>query len=134
MVDGPARIGANELVVGVPFPVSALEIVRHACGSRADDLVLRARLLDVGAAVDVGLIDEAVAPEDLLERAAAVAAELAELPAEAYAMAKRQLRAGALERIERDAPMLDRAVADTWAADDTVARIRAQLERLRNRP
>ena len=114
--------------------MSALEIVRHACGSRTDDLVLHARLLDVSAAVDVGLIDEAVAPEDLLERAAAVAAELAELPAEAYAMAKHQLRAGALERIERDAPMVDRAVADRWAADDTVARIRAQLERLRSRP
>ena len=88
----------------------------------------------MGTAVDVGLIDEAVAPEELLGRAVAVAAELGELPAEAFAMAKRQLRAGVLERIERDASMLDPAVAETWAADETVARIRAQLERLRTRP
>ena len=41
MADG-ARIGASELAVGVPFPVAALEILSHACGSRTEDLVLAA--------------------------------------------------------------------------------------------
>lgn len=130
MADGPGLIGATELVVGVPFPVSALEIMRHACGHHTEDLVLRARLLDVAAAVDVGLIHEAVPPDELLDRAVAVATELAALPGEAYAMAKRQLRAGAIERVEHDAPTVDGAVGGVWAADETVARIRAQLERL----
>ena len=41
-----ARIGASELAVGVPFPVAALEILHHACGSRTEDVVFSARLFD----------------------------------------------------------------------------------------
>jgi enoyl-CoA hydratase len=131
MADGAALIGASELAVGVPFPVSALEIMRHACGQHADDLLLRARLLDVGTAVAVGLIHEAVPPGELLDRSLGVAADLGALPGGAYAMTKQQLRGGVLERIERDAPTADRTAAELWAAAETVARIGAQLERLR---
>ena len=131
MADRPTLIGASELAVGVPFPVSALEIMRHACGPRADDLVLRARLLDASGAVDAGLIHEVVPPPELLTRSLGAAAELGAQPSEAYAMAKRQLRAGALERIARDAPVIDRAVGELWADGDTMARIGVQLERLR---
>ena len=101
MAEGGALIGASELVVGVPFPVSALEILHYACGRHTDEVVLRARLMTSIGAVAVGLIHEAVPPDELLDGAVAVAAELGELPAEAYAMAKRPAAAGALERIAR---------------------------------
>src|SRR5256885_1973138 len=38
------RIGATELSVGVPFPTVALEIVRHACGAGAEEVVFGAQL------------------------------------------------------------------------------------------
>lgn len=131
MADGRAVIGATELMVGVPFPVAALEVIRHACGARTGNLVLRARLLDPVEALAVGLVDEVVAADDVQERALAVATELAALPGEAFAMAKRQLRADVLARIERDSPRLDGDAAALWAAPETSARIAAQLERLR---
>ena len=131
MAEGPGRIGANELVVGVPFPAAAIEVMHHACGHRTGDLVLRARLLDVYEAVGAELIHEAVSPERLVERAVEVATELAALPSEAYAMAKQHLRHDSIARIERDSPVIDPTVARIWAADETLARIGAQLERVK---
>jgi enoyl-CoA hydratase len=131
MADGPGRIGANELLVGVPFPAAAIEVMHHACGHRTGDLVLRARLLDVDEAVAAELIHEAVPPEHLVERAVEVATELAALPSEAYAMAKQHLRHDSIARIERDSPVVDPTVARIWAAEETLARISAQLERVK---
>jgi enoyl-CoA hydratase len=120
MAEGPGRIGANELLVGVPFPAAAIEVMQHACGHRTGDLVLRARL-----------IHEAVSPERLVERAVEVATELAALPSEAYAMAKQHLRHDSIARIERDSPVVDPTVARIWAAEETLARIGAQLKRVK---
>jgi enoyl-CoA hydratase len=130
MADGPAPIGTTELVVGVPFPVSAIEIMHHTCGHFAGDLVLGAETLPVGEAVVAGLVDRAVPADTLLGEAIAAAARLASLPAEAYALAKQQLRAPAVERIERDAPSGDAAAAELWGAPETAARIADQLARL----
>ena len=131
MADGPARIGATELLVGVPFPVAPLEILHHACGHRSGDLVLRARQLDVAEAVSVGLVHRAVPPERLVDEAISVAAELGALPEQAYAMAKQRLQAATRERIERDAPMVDPEVAGIWGSEPTAQRIADQLARLR---
>ena len=72
-----ARIGASELAVGVPFPVAALEILRHACGSRTEDLVLqRPGSSTRQEAVTVGMVHEVCPGDAVLEQAQAVAAEL----------------------------------------------------------
>jgi enoyl-CoA hydratase len=131
MADGPARIGATELLVGVPFPVAPIEIMQHACGHRTGELVLRARQLDVAEAVAVGLVHRALPPERLVDEAISVAAELGELPEQAYAMAKHRLQAASVERIERDAPTVDPEVAAIWGSETTARRIADQLARLR---
>ena len=114
----------------MPFPVAALEVMRHACGAHAENLLLRARLLEPDEALAVGLVHELVPPERVLERALAVASELAALPAGAYAMAKQQLRAETLARVERNSPRLDPRVVEVWSSPDTRARIQAQLDRV----
>ena len=89
MAEGHARIGASELVVGVPFPAAALEILRHACGSRTEDLVFSGGLLDADEAVAFGVVHEVHPGGDvLLERAMALAAELAARAPLAYRLAK----------------------------------------------
>jgi long-subunit acyl-CoA synthetase (AMP-forming) len=60
-----------------------------------------------------------------------LAADLGALPGEAYAMAKRQLQRATSERIERDAPSVDAAVAQIWSSAETAGRITEQLARLR---
>jgi enoyl-CoA hydratase len=124
-----ARIGASELAVGVPFPVAALEILRHACGSHTEDLVFSARLLDAHDAAALGMVHEVLPGEKLLERARAVATELGSLAPLAYRLAKQQLRRPAVERIRSDAA-LDAAAAGEWGAAHTAHRLREQLDRL----
>jgi enoyl-CoA hydratase/carnithine racemase len=129
MADG-ARIGASELVVGVPFPVAALEILRHACGARTEDLVYSGRLLDAPEALALGLVHEVHPAAAVLERSTALATELGARAPVAYRLAKEQLRRPALERMATDAAVLDGVVGREWAAPHTATALRAQLDRL----
>jgi enoyl-CoA hydratase len=59
---GHGRIGVTELLVGLPFPVTALEILRFAVGTRRlQELTHFGRTYPAAEAVGLGLIDEAVA-------------------------------------------------------------------------
>jgi enoyl-CoA hydratase len=124
------RIGLSELAVGVPFPVTALEIVRHALGPAADRAVLRAETLDPDRALALGLVDELTAPEDLLPRALALAEDLAARPPEAYRMAKQRLHRPAVHAIESAPPEEDAAVLAGWTSDEARGRIEATLAAL----
>ena len=128
MVDGDARIGASELMVGVPFPVSALEILRHACGPSADEVALTGTLYRSTEALRVGLVHEVVPAEQLVERALQVAEELGAIPSEAYARTKEQLHRPTRDRIAALAAN-DGEVARVWSLPETAASIRAHLDR-----
>lgn len=129
LVEG-GRIGASELLVGVPFPVAALEILRWACGDRTEEVVLTGKLYGSDEAMSVGLAHEIVPPEGLLERALAVAGDLGAVAPEAFRLAKAQLRRPAIERIDVDAPLVDPAVRALWASPETTASITAQVDRM----
>jgi enoyl-CoA hydratase/carnithine racemase len=125
-------IGLTELAAGVPFPTVAIEVMRHATGSAADRLVLTACRLDPAGARDIGLVHEVVT-EDLLAAAVRSAAELAAVPAAVYALAKRQLRAPAHERIAARRDVDDPAAVALWADPGTHARLSGYLAALSKR-
>jgi enoyl-CoA hydratase/carnithine racemase len=129
MAEG-ARMGATELVVGVPFPAAALEILRFTCGSRAEDVVYTGSLFDAHEAMTMGMVHEVHPADAVLERATSIAVELAALAPQAYRLAKEQLRRPALERMRADAETLDGDVTREWAAPDTLRSLRAQLDRM----
>jgi enoyl-CoA hydratase len=130
MAEGTGRIGVPELLVGVPFPAAALEIVRYAVSTeRLQPLVLTGRTLLPEEAVEWGLVDEVVPPDLLLERAHAVAAQMASVPPEVFRLTKRYLRAQALERIRAREPENDPAAMRVWEAPETHAYIRDYLAR-----
>jgi enoyl-CoA hydratase len=121
MADGPARIGVPELNVGVPFPHSALEILRHRSGeATARRLVLQATTHRPLDAAGLGLVDEVVEATTLDERSREVAARQAALiPPDTFALTKAQLRADATARIAaRDNTVATeiwcRRVTDGW--------------------
>ncbi|OBF03062.1 enoyl-CoA hydratase [Mycobacterium sp. ACS4054] len=129
---GPrAQIGAAEVRVGVPFPVAALEVMRYACGDRAEEVLLGGLNYRGDDAVARGLAHRVV-DDDLLEAAVAEATDLGGIPAGAYRQTKTQLRAPTLARI-RDGGAIDDEVRRMWGADDTLQRIAAYVERLRRR-
>jgi enoyl-CoA hydratase len=123
------RIGLTELAVGVPFPTSALEIVRHALGSRAGQVLLGAQIADRERALALGMVDELTEPGELLPRALALATELGARSPESYRLAKVQLHRPANAAIEATVGG-DAAVLAGWTSDDTRRRIEAALAAL----
>src|SRR5713101_6614939 len=72
------RIGVPEALVGVPFPPLALEIVRFAIPRQhLQSMLYLARTIEAPEAKAMGIIDEVVAPNDLLPRATEMARQLA---------------------------------------------------------
>ena len=120
---GHGRIGVTELLVGVPFPVTALEILRFAVGThRLTELTCFGRTYPAADAIGLGLIDEAVAGEPVADRAVAIAAQLAALPPAPLRHTRSQIRRPVLDRISRQRAT-DDLVHQMWdspAARETV--------------
>lgn len=123
-------IGLTELAVGVPFPVSALEIMRHVAGPVTDELILGHLVLDPDTALRKGLVDEVTEPADLMEKAIGQARALAEVPRATYRLTKQQLHRPARERIERYRPADDEAVDAIWRSGEGLGSVREYVENL----
>jgi enoyl-CoA hydratase len=125
------RIGITELLVGVPFPALAFEIMRAAVPNRFfPDTVLSGATFPPEVALERGLIDELVEPADVLPRALAAAQTLAALAPEAFAVTKRQLRQPIAERSARDDyARIEAEVTEIWTRDETLAYIRSYVTR-----
>jgi enoyl-CoA hydratase len=96
-VAGDAKLGLTELKVGVGYPVAAMAVVRaELTPAVARRLVLRSHLVGPGEALELGVLDELVDHGGLMPRVVDLAAELAELPPDAYALVKEQLRGGVI--------------------------------------
>ena len=128
MAAGNGRIGMPELLVGVPFPASVLEVIRFAVPPQhLQTLIYTGRTITTDEALRLGLVDEVTA--DLSSRAAAVAAQLASLPSEAFQLAKRQLRDKAISRAKHFSHELDAAALEAWCSPATHLRIRDYLDK-----
>jgi enoyl-CoA hydratase len=91
------KFGLTEVRAGVPYPGTARAIVEaELAPPDARRLMLRAELIDAAEACRVGLFDEQVADDEVVDRAVVVARELATLPAPAYAATKASMRAPVL--------------------------------------
>jgi len=110
------RIGLPEVRVGVPFPRSAVEVVRHAVGDGgAGRLMLGGETVSAAEAVAVGLVDRVIAADELQSAALAAAAELADrMPADTFAHTKAQLRRDAVARMDAHADE-DAHATELWA-------------------
>jgi len=128
MAEG-ARIGIPELRVGVPFPLTALEIVRYALRpDAAQEAVLFGKVLEAKAAEAEGYVHEAVAPADVLPRALDRARHLASAPAASFRKAKQDLRRPTAELLDRTMAASDRNLVDAWASPTVQNAIRAYVE------
>lgn len=118
--EGDYKLGLAEMRVGVPYPVAAMAIVQSELSNPvARSMILTARNSNPQEALSSGILDELQPSDNLLSRAIEIAEELAALPRTMYGRIKRQLRAGALMRIDdainnRNEPMLD-----SWLSEET---------------
>lgn len=100
VVQTDAKIGIPELRVGVPFPVSGLEIMRFTATPHCfRQIVNNGMTFTNQELVNAGLADEIAEPEKALAAATKIAGELTQIPAEVFTHTKAHVRSVAWERI-----------------------------------
>ena len=127
VADVDLKVGLAEVRVGVPYPVGAIEVVRHELSPpAARRLVLGGELIGPQTCVELGVFDRVVPAAVLL--ATALAAARDHKPPIGYARIKAQLR--------RPAIMATRAalggrdpLARPWLTDETFTAAAAALRR-----
>lgn len=94
-VEGDWSIGLNEVGIGMPLPVFAVELARARLDPRLlTRATLHGELFDGAGAVQAGYLDEALPPDQLLERSMSRAAAMAKFPPGGYLPSKRRVRHG----------------------------------------
>lgn len=97
---GAYRIGLNEVSIGMPVPVLAMELARdRLVSTELGRATLEATIYDPEGAARVGYLDTVVPAGDVLARAKEEAARLTGLSRTAYAATKRRLRGKTIEHI-----------------------------------
>jgi len=101
-VDGPVKIGLNEVAIALTLPDWAITISKERLSRRhLQRSVANAVLVDGDGAVAAGYLDEAVPTDAVVDRAVEVATGLAEtLDARAYASTVQKLRGDVLAEME----------------------------------
>ena len=92
-VASDAKYGLNETAIGMTLPPFGLQLGLCRLSKRYQtEAMIQAKLYDGDEALKVGYLDQVVAPEQLQALAMAKAAELAQLPSDAYAAMKLAVR------------------------------------------
>jgi enoyl-CoA hydratase len=127
---GGGRIGVTELLVGVPFPPLAFEVMRFATAPRYfADGILSGATFTPDVALARGLVDQIVEPAELLDRAIAAAETLAALPPATFALTKQQIRQGVTDAMERHGRRLEAASEEIWTSATALGRVRDYVAR-----
>jgi enoyl-CoA hydratase len=130
MARGNGKIGVTELLVGLPFPALAFEVMRFVTGPRFfAELIYTGETYPPEAGLERGLVHEVVEASSLQARALQAAALLAELSPAAFAQTKWQMRLGVSERLKRDGKRIDTAATKVWTSPKTTALIDAYVAR-----
>jgi enoyl-CoA hydratase/carnithine racemase len=131
-VEGKARFGLSEVILGVSVPACLMEPFRHGLGPRwMERLAATGENVTVERALSIGLVDAVVAPERLPDAALERARALAALSPRAYAAIKQRSRAAAVARFDE---ALDHdPFLDFWFAEEARSRLADMVRRLSGR-
>ncbi|MBI3183768.1 MAG: enoyl-CoA hydratase/isomerase family protein [Myxococcales bacterium] len=121
-----AKIGLNELALGVRFPPVTLSVIRERVPKRhLNRVLLGAELFEVSQALEMGLVEE------VSEEAPSVAGErldrLASHPPQAYAGLKSELRGALVDASQNERRFLE--ILPAWTSPEARARLQAALKR-----
>lgn len=99
-VEGPYKLGLNEVKIGLTVPLFVIELARQRLApAHFDRAVVNATMYSPEEAVVAGFLDRVVPAEQLRARAQEAAEELAALNAEAHKATKLRARGAALAAV-----------------------------------
>ena len=131
MAAGEFHVGLMEIELGLASPIGVVAMIAHVLGGRDTERILfRGERYAPDEARALGLVDEVVEPNVLIERAMHHARLLAHKPAQGYRRLKRYARAATAERMRAlDAAHLDDLV-EQWFAPETQALVGPAVRRM----
>lgn len=134
MARGDGKIGVTELLLGIPFPTSAFEVLRATVASHyLHQAVYSGETFPPEAALARGFVDELVEPEALQQTAFERARRFAAIAPAAFVHSKRQLRHPALQRIAGNRQQFDAEAARIWQLPEIQESIQAYIEKVRGK-
>jgi Delta3-Delta2-enoyl-CoA isomerase len=129
--EGSFKIGLSEVQVGLPLPPVIFRALRRLVGARrAERLAVAGLLLSPADAATMGLIDEVVPPEQVVERAVRWCQDLLALPSAAMSLTRNQARADVIGEFNRDIDGEVVEVCSWWWNQETQASLHSMVEQL----
>jgi enoyl-CoA hydratase len=124
-----ARFGQPEILLGIiPGGGGTQRLARLVGPARAKDLIFTGRQVRADEALAIGLVDEVVPADEVVDRAIARAAQLAQGAVVAQGLAKRAIAEG-LETDVASGLLLERELfAEVFRSDDAVIGVQSFLE------
>jgi enoyl-CoA hydratase len=124
-----AVFGQPEILLGIiPGGGGTQRLPRLVGPSRAKEMMITGRQVKADEALRIGLVDEIVAPEDLHERALALAAEVARGALVAQALVKQAVDDGLGQALAGGLALERQLFVDVFATDDSQTGVQSFLE------
>ena len=119
MADGPYRIGLNETQVGLVVPDVIQAAMRRLLGAhRAERLMVAGAMIESSEAQRIGLVDELIDAEHVVERAIAWLRDLLRLAPQAMSETRRIARADLRALFDAHNATSDEAFLACWFSDE----------------
>lgn len=97
--DAPAKLGLNEVAIGMPLPIFAVEMARDRLSPAHLTAAVLGRIYDPEGAVAAGYLDRVVPRAEVVDAAVATATERAALRRGAVGRTKTALRGRTIEHV-----------------------------------
>ena len=126
----PFAIGLNETQVGLVAPEGIQQLMRRVVGIyRAERLLVSGELVPADRALEIGLIDELVAGNEVVPRAVAWLQRLLQLPSHPMLQTRTIARADLVAALHPDNIQMDRFI-EAWYSPDTQTALHALVAKL----
>jgi enoyl-CoA hydratase/carnithine racemase len=135
LAEGDFRIGYNEVAVGIPMPIAILRCVARLVGPRqAERLCGAGLLISPQEAHRIGLVDELVPPDRVVERAIEWANGMIALPPNAMSRTRKAAREDLVRLMEEGLATERDLLVSNWFSEETQTTLRAIVERMKKKP
>ena len=134
MAAGDFRIGYNEVAVGIPMPIAILRCVARQVGPRqAERLCGGGLLISPDEALRIGLVDELIPADRVVERAIEWANGILALPPNAMSQTRKEARADLVRLMEEGLASEKELLVGNWFSEETQSSLKAIVERMKKK-
>ena len=134
VAEGAWKLGLNEVAVGLTLPPVIFLVLRRLLGAhQAERLAVSGLLISPPEALRIGLVDEIVAPDNVIGRAVEWCQGMVALPQASMTATRSQARSDLVKIFEHSFANELEDVLDMWWDDDTQDTLRSLVERLKKK-